>query len=232
MASIKNIVYTKLYRLIKPVFIWLVFFSLSHENQASAQTSEAFVRDFRITQRDSIFLNKNSIGGYHLYSIDLFFKADSNDIFRRDILQQPVKGNVFGPYKTDSSINYVKIVSIDSAFKARVGNIWISEKRGKDKAMQTAYQILTDINNGSDYNTMCRLYSDDKNKKPDCDLGWFFNTMMVKEFGDEILKHKLGDVFIVETKFGYHVVKMLGEPYKDLERINYVILRLPVTSKD
>lgn len=193
---------------------------------SQAQRYSDLIQDFQIAQNDSLFLENHSRGGYKLYNINFGMSIDSSDFLVNEILGHLQVGRVLGPYTRDSSIEYIKIVSMDSAYKVRVGNIWIDEKRGKEPAMQLAYQLLTEIKNGGDYNALCHLYSDDKNTKQDCDLGWFYNTIMVKEFGDEIIKHKLDDIFIVETRFGFHVVKMLGNPYLDLKRINYVILRV------
>jgi parvulin-like peptidyl-prolyl isomerase len=68
------------------------------------------------------------------------------------------------------------------------------------------------------------MYSDDKNKHHDCDLQWFYADVMVKPFSDEVIKHKKDDVFIVETEFGFHVVKSLENPVKDKQVIHFVSL--------
>lgn len=42
------------------------------------------------------------------------------------------------------------------------------------------------------------------------DLGWFTEGMMVTEFNDACFKGKVGDMPIVETQFGVHLIEILG----------------------
>jgi len=209
----------------KIILIFLVFPILIY-----SQTRNKITTDFKLAKNDSIFIAKNSIFPYKIYSVDKSVNYDSTDIITRKILAGKV-GDVIGPFESDSIVNYVKIVNIEDAYKIRVGNIWIDIKRGYDNAKEIANNILNDVKNGKDYNTFCYLYSDDKNKLKDCDLGWFYNTVMVEPFANEIIKHKLGDVFVVETKFGFHVVKILGNPYLDLMKVDYIALTIKNDNK-
>ena len=49
---------------------------------------------------------------------------------------------------------------------------------------------------------------------------------MVEEFEREILKHKRGEIFPVDARFGRHIVKVLENPVKDSCRVYYVILQV------
>ena len=47
-----------------------------------------------------------------------------------------------------------------------------------------------------------------------CDLGWFVSGVMVKEFEDQIKKHKLNDIFTVdvpEKKWYYVTIKTFDD---------------------
>lgn len=173
---------------------------------------------------DSIFLTQFSDDPYQLNVHDFSFNADTSiGSFANGLLHSTI-GKLLGPYHTDSTLFYVKIISIDSAFKVRVGNIWLSVDSGRETALRNATEILAAIRNGQSFNTCCQLYSEDGNKMEDCDLGWFYNTTMVQPFADEITKHQMGDVYLVETKFGFHIVKSLANPYRARKSVTYVKL--------
>jgi len=207
----------------KKLFIVLGFLFIS--TWSYSQELNKILKDFKSTNNDSVFITNNSTYPYKVYSIDKRLDYDSTSMITKQILSGKV-GDVLGPFESDSVINYVKITKVENAYKIRVGNIWIDIKRGYENAKEIAYDILTDVQDGKDYNTFCYLYSDDKNKNKNCDLGWFYNVIMVEPFASEIINHKVGDVFIVETKYGFHVVKVLGNPYLDLMKVDFVLLTI------
>jgi hypothetical protein len=178
---------------------------------------------FKTATQDSVFLSKNSDRPYSLETFDFASHTDTSSQLYQDLFHGKT-GEVYGPYYTDTSIFYIKILNMEIPFKTRVGNIWIDIKKGRETALEQANGILTQIKAGKDYNLYCILYSDDRNKKPDCDLGWVYNTNFVEPFATEITRHKKDDVYIVETSFGFHVVKSLADPYQERRGIKYVSL--------
>ena len=62
---------------------------------------------------------------------------------------------------------------------------------------------------GGDFDKLAAKYSDDpSNKDHGGDLGSFGRGQMIKPFEDAVFSMKPGEIRIVETKFGYHVVKL------------------------
>ncbi len=194
-------------------------------NETKAQTQEQILKEFYLSENDSIFLAKRSLDGYKVYTLDLGL-IDSNDILTQVILNNISDKNHELKYETNSYLYYIKLVSFDSAYMVHAGNIWISGKRGRQESMRLANIAKKEIDNGKSYNSLCQLYSDDQKPSEDCDLGWFFNTVMVKEFGNEVIKHKKNEIFVVETEYGFHVVKMFDNPYKAVKSIKYVVLTM------
>ena len=86
-------------------------------------------------------------------------------------------------------------------------------KAEKDKARQKALTILT-MAHKEDFAKLAAKYSDDpSNKNTGGDLGTFSRGEMVKPFEEAVFKMKPGDIAMVETQFGYHVVKL--DEHKD-----------------
>jgi peptidyl-prolyl cis-trans isomerase D len=180
------------------------------------QTKEQLkiVDKFKSTKRDSIFILKNSDKMEFSFKIDTWLghKLDEVDSM---VFQSKVQ-DVVGPFETESHYVWMKVVRADSSKKMRVGNIWINfQSIGWDSAYRKAKKILDEAMQGVPFDSLCKLYTEGNNMKQECDLGWFWDGTMVKEFSDEIKRRKKGDVFIVKTEYGWHVVKMLDDSRLD-----------------
>jgi parvulin-like peptidyl-prolyl isomerase len=73
-----------------------------------------------------------------------------------------------------------------------------------------AEQLLERLRAGGDFNALAKEHSvDTSNKDQGGDLGWFGRGMMVKPFEDAAFALKPGELSgIVETQFGYHIIKL------------------------
>jgi len=79
----------------------------------------------------------------------------------------------------------------------------------KDKTL--AQTVLAKVKAGGDFKALAKQYSTDPGSKDTGgDLGWAASSAYVPEFADAVDKMKVNDVRLVETQFGWHIIKLLG----------------------
>lgn len=89
--------------------------------------------------------------------------------------------------------------------------IKLEEKLQLDKeAKETIAMLENKIKNeGSDFSSLAKEYSDCPSGEQGGDLGWFGQGAMVKEFEDATYALNVGEMSgVVKTQFGYHLIKL------------------------
>ena len=83
---------------------------------------------------------------------------------------------------------------------------------GDALAKAKADKLLAEIKAGGDFAKLATANSADPGSAAKGgDLGWFKQSMMVKEFSDVAFKLKPGEVSeVVKSDFGYHIIKVMG----------------------
>jgi peptidyl-prolyl cis-trans isomerase C len=77
------------------------------------------------------------------------------------------------------------------------------------KTKSAAQDILVELSNGRNFEDLARARSVDPTSKNGGDIGYFTQHQLVPEFEDACRKMQVGEISdIVETKFGYHVIKL------------------------
>ena len=81
--------------------------------------------------------------------------------------------------------------------------------RNKDEAIKLAKEIVKKAKSGDDFGKLATKYSDDKSSGPVGSLGYFGWGKMVGPFQEAAFSMKVDEISdIVETKFGYHIIKV------------------------
>ena len=97
--------------------------------------------------------------------------------------------------------------------QARSRHILISAPAGDAKADAAAKEkadtVLKQLQSGGNWNDLAKKFSDDPgSKNSGGELGFAQRGKMVPEFDNAIFTQKIGDIKIVKSQFGYHVIQV------------------------
>lgn len=182
-------------------------------NQATGKNDT--LPGFRTTTNTIDFVNSNSDVPY-----------DSTYIAKKDLpavdadkLFNLAPGAVYGPYMFGKYYCISKSMGMKSGVNAKASHILISyegtqtqnqkEKRTKEQAKAKAESILAQVNaNPDSFMMLAFTNSDDSSAQQGGDLGYFGPNQMVKPFNDFVFSNGIGKVGLVETDFGFHIIKI------------------------
>ncbi len=168
------------------------------------------------------------------------------DDFRGDIKDQLVAGRMRQTIVGDVEItpsevrNYFEGIPTDSLpyfeTELELSQIVVTAKVSemqKNEAKTKAEDIRTRIVAGEDFNTFCRLYSEDlASVKDNCELGLQPRGTFVPEFEAVAWNLKEGETSqVVETQFGYHILQLV-ERRGELINIRHILIQAKTTSED
>lgn len=153
-----------------------------------------------------------------------FIKKGSMSIQADSIMFASELGYVYGPYLEENAYRMIKLIDRQSRPDSlRASHILISYQgaanaaetttRSKVQAQKTADSLLADIKkNPQKFEDVAAVINDDpKAKEQKGDLDWFADGVMVSEFNEFCVKSKTGEMAVIETVFGYHIVKVTGK---------------------
>ena len=135
--------------------------------------------------------------------------GELNDTINNFMFNETV-GATYGPYYMDGSFMISRLAGITylpDSVKAR--HILIRSVRNN---LQTIYEFADSIAElikvGNDFATLAMLYSEDGTAQAGGDLGWFREGQMVKSFSDSCFYGSKGDVKVVPSQYGIHVIQI------------------------
>jgi peptidyl-prolyl cis-trans isomerase D len=182
-------------------------------NQATGKNDT--LAGFRTAKNVEEFVNSNSDVPY-----------DSSYVAKKDLpavdadqLYNLAPGQVYGPYVFGNYYCISKSMGKKLGVNAKASHILISyegtkvpnqkESRTKEESKAKAEAILAQVTANPDSFLMLAFQSsDDSSAQQGGDLGYFGPNQMVKPFNDFVFNNSIGKVGLVETDFGYHIIKI------------------------
>lgn len=190
------------------------------DRQDALKLVQSMREDFVNTDNVVNFVNANSDRRY-----------DSTWMGRKDVSQQIEKaifdngngkGYVYGPYEDNETFNLVRIVDMQSRPDSlKASHILISyagaansqdtitKEQAEAKANELLAQLRSNPKNEGLFAELAEANSTDPGSKTKGgDLGWFTDGAMVAPFNEYVVNNPVGSLGIVETIFGYHIIKV------------------------
>jgi len=193
-----------------------------YEVYNEATKSNDVVTGFSKTQDNEDFVNSNS---------DI--KFDSRYLFKSslptavaDSIFNLNEGEIYGPYKDNGYFKVSKVVGVKQIpDSAKVRHILIpfigATRAGADvtktdeQAKQTADSILSIVkSDSSKFVSLLDLSSDKVSNEKDGEIEFAYTDSFAPEFRDFSFENNKGDLDVVKTSFGYHVIEILSQTDK------------------
>lgn len=178
----------------------------------------ALKSEFETTSDAGIFATRN---GSTLPFFDGYNSRARIQIPAKDSIIGAGVNRVYGPYLDGSSYVLSRVVDVKvmpDSVKAKHILVGTYDPRTQqptladDLAKKRIDSIEALIKGGANFETLALMMSDDEGSKvKGGDLGYFSTGAMVKEFNDFCFEKKTGDMGIVKTQFGYHLIKITDQ---------------------
>ncbi len=184
------------------------------EYNSSADRNDTIL-GFRNTTDLTTFLDRNSDTKF-----DTIYKAkNALPVKFADTLMALRTGEMFGPYRDDETFKVSKMVNRKSNGSVKASHILIAYegaeranpnvKRTKEEAEKEANELLKEAKKEDVvFAELARDNSDGPSAAQGGDLGYFQEGIMTPKFNDFAFGNSVGHIGLVETEFGFHIVKV------------------------
>lgn len=182
---------------------------------SEAKDANDTIKGFRNTTDMAAFLDRNSDTKY-----DTIYKAKKDlPSVVADTLFTLQIGDIYGPYKDGDFYKVSKIMGKKANGSVKASHILISwagaervsptVTRTKEEAEVKAKELLAEAKKADvQFTTLARDNSDGPSAPRGGDLGYFQEGVMADAFNDFSFGNPVGTIGLVETQFGYHIVKV------------------------
>lgn len=204
--------------------------SPSAEDTAAVKAQvEKLAADFKTATNDSLFIQINAetkTNPVYQHKGQLDPKIDS-------IMFSAAKGTVYGPYFSNGSYKVAKLIgSVTGPDSVKANHILINPatEGGLDKAKAKADSLKKLIVAGASFAELAKKYSTDtQSGQKGGDLGTFPRGAMVSAFDDAVFEGKKGDLKIVVTQFGVHIVQIVDQKGQS-KSVKVAVVDKPLTA--
>ncbi|WP_127138217.1 peptidylprolyl isomerase [Flagellimonas oceanensis] len=186
------------------------------DDKVTKATDTTYVeKQFRNTTDMAAFLDRHSDAKF-----DTIYKAKKDlPSVVADTLMAMSVGEIYGPYKDGDAYKVSKVMDRKENGTVKASHILItwegaeranpSITRTKEEAEAEANRLLAEARKEDViFSALARDNSDGPSAPRGGDLGYFQEGVMADEFNDFCFGNPTGTVGLVETQFGYHVIKV------------------------
>lgn len=185
-------------------------------NESSKNTDT--IPGFDSTDNIEEFINVNSDIKYD----DSFLRMAQLPAVAKDTLMKLAVGAYYGPYKDGEYYKLSKVLEAkELPDSVKVRHILIPYVGGQradasvtktpEEAEKTADSILSLIKGGAKFMDLLELSSDKVSNEKDGEIEFDYKAGMAPEFKAFAFDNKKGDIDVVGTSFGYHVIEILEQ---------------------
>ncbi|GGW53638.1 peptidyl-prolyl cis-trans isomerase D [Winogradskyella epiphytica] len=164
------------------------------------------------------FVNSNSDIKFN----DAFLRADQLPAVAKDTLLNLNVGDYYGPYKDGEFYKLTKVLEAKQLpDSVKVRHILVPHVGGQradasvtktpEQAKATADSIFAKIKAGTKFMDLLELSSDKVSNEQDGEIEFDYRAGMAPEFKAYAFDNKVGDIDVVQTSFGYHIIEILEQ---------------------
>ena len=172
------------------------------EGLATTQNITDFIEQYSETPFDSIYKTKGVLANEYA-----------------DILFGLNPGDIFGPYKDGNALKISRFLDRKKGRSIKASHILVAFEgatranpeitRSSEEAKKLAQQLYRKARrNPDDFAQLATENSDGPTKATGGDLGFFQEGMMTDKFFDFCNRSRVGKIGLVETEFGFHIIKV------------------------
>ena len=166
--------------------------------------------EFRAATNDSLFVSINSETKMPVS----YVRKGQLDPALDSVVFAASNGAFIGPVFSNGQYKMVKVLDIKvgpDSVKASHILINPATEGGVDKAKAKADSILNLITKGASFAELAAKYGTDASKDKGGELGTFGRGAMIAPFEEAVFNGKTGDLKVVTTQYGVHVIKINGQ---------------------
>ncbi|MFB9051496.1 SurA N-terminal domain-containing protein [Formosa undariae] len=212
----------------------------SLEDEKEISTSLTNMLNNSVVYNDLTKTNDTVLGFAQVKDVETYvnsnsdIKYDDRFVFKSalpknlaDNLYNESAGSTFGPYKDNGFFKLSKLVEerfLPDSAKARhilipfLGSraATVETTQTQVEARKTADSVMAVIKaNRSKFADVLALSADKVSNENDGVLDWFTYNAMVPEFRDYAFGNSKGDIGVVKTDFGFHIIEILDQTAKE-----------------
>ncbi|MGB4401228.1 MAG: SurA N-terminal domain-containing protein [Daejeonella sp.] len=190
-----------------------IVFDANPTKADSAETKALVAKtaaEFKAATNDSLFVSINSETKMPVS----YVQKGQLDAALDSAVFASSNGAFIGPIFSNGQYKMVKVLDIkNSPDSVKASHILLNPavEGGVDKAKAKADSIAALLANGASFAELATKFGTDATKDKGGDLGTFARGAMIPAFEEAVFNGRTGEVKVVTTQFGVHVIKITGQ---------------------